>query len=235
MADLRSQVITKLRQIAEGEPEIVLDTEDETFFATNSVGYSGDAAVKFQALSEVGAVAAKCGLCDLCRGRNKVVFGSGNPNARLMFVGEAPGADEDRRGEPFVGRSGQLLTQIIGAMKMTREEVYIANIIKCRPPGNRNPTAFESSSCKPYLLKQIDIVSPDMIVALGLVAAINLLELPPTTAVKDLRGRTFEYGGKPLIVTYHPAALLRNPGLKASTWEDMKRVMGLLSGPEKTN
>lgn len=232
MSDIRSEMIAALRQIAEGEPEVVLDAKEELHLIAVNQTYTGDAAEKMLALVEVGKIAAKCELCDLCRSRNKVVFGTGNPSARLMFVGEAPGADEDRIGEPFVGRAGQLLTNIIGAMHLTREEVYIANILKCRPPGNRNPTSFESASCKPFLLKQIEIISPDVIVALGLVAAVNLLELPPTTAVKDLRGRLLEFAGKPLIVTYHPAALLRNPALKSATWEDMKKVMGLLGGTE---
>ena len=234
MPDYRAQVIATLHQIAEGEPEVVLD-EVEVLVRqdSSSQGFSADTTAKMTLLAEVGQIAARCELCDLCRSRSKVVFGVGNPSARLMVIGEAPGADEDRIGEPFVGRAGQLLTKIIVAMKMTREEVYIANILKCRPPGNRNPSPFESVSCKPYLLKQIEIISPEIIVALGLVAAVNLLELPPTTAVKDLRGRVLEYAGKPLIVTYHPAALLRNPALKPATWEDMKRVMRLLDGTEK--
>lgn len=222
-----------MRQIAEGEPEIILDAEENFFQLPALRGYTGEAATKMTLLSEVGQAAASCKLCELCLSRNKVVFGVGNPSARLMFVGEAPGADEDRIGEPFVGRAGQLLTKIISAMHLTREDVYIANILKCRPPGNRNPTPFESASCKPFLLKQIEIISPEIIVALGLVAALNLLELPPTTVLKDLRVRTLEYAGKPLIVTYHPAALLRNPAFKSATWEDMQRVMRLLNGTEK--
>jgi len=230
MSDLHAEIVTKLLQIAEGEPVIVLEEEAAGAPLSDSNGYSDEAMAKLGKLEEISKIASQCRICELCKSRNKVVFGVGNPNARLMFIGEAPGADEDRIGEPFVGRAGQLLTAIIDAMHLTRQEVYIANILKCRPPGNRNPTSFESASCKPYLLKQIEIIAPEIIVALGLVAAVNLLELPPTTAVRDLRGRVFEFAGKPLIVTYHPAALLRNPNLKPATWEDIRRVMKMLAG-----
>lgn len=231
MTDLHTEALRLLLQIAEGEPEIVLDPPpDEEIVAAPPVTLSAEGTEKDVKLVLIGRVAAVCTLCDLAKTRNKVVFGVGNPAARLMFVGEAPGADEDRQGEPFVGRAGQLLTKIIAAMHFSREEVYIANVLKCRPPGNRNPLPGEAATCLPYLKTQIDIIQPQVLVALGLVAATHLLNLPPTTAVKDLRGRILELEGRPLVVTYHPAALLRNPALKAPTWQDMQTIMGLLQG-----
>jgi DNA polymerase len=227
--DFQSEAIRFLRQVGEGESEIVLDFAEESVTQSPEPSSAIDEAdPKRIELNALARTAAVCTLCELSRSRNKVVFGVGNPHARLMFVGEAPGADEDRLGEPFVGRAGQLLTKIIGAMNLTRQDVYIANILKCRPPGNRNPLPHEAHLCTPYLLRQIEIIQPGVIVALGLVAATRLLDLPPTTAVRDLRGRVLEFHGRPLIVTYHPAALLRNPGLKAPTWQDMQKVMGML-------
>jgi DNA polymerase len=154
------------------------------------------------------------------------VFGVGNPNAKLMFIGEAPGADEDARGEPFVGRAGQLLTKIIGAMGLTREEVYIANILKCRPPQNRDPLPAEVECCEEYLRAQIGLIKPKYICALGRIAAHWLLKTEAPLGA--LRSGSYTYEGIPVIVTYHPAALLRNPGFKAPCWEDMKKIMALL-------
>jgi len=232
MNDLRGETLRFLKQIAEGESEIFLDRLPDS-----TAGAEADAPSNLPVdpersarLAEIGSAAAICRLCDLAKSRNKVVFGVGNPSAELMFVGEAPGADEDRAGEPFVGRAGQLLTKIIAALQLSRQDVYIANILKCRPPGNRNPLPHEAAACLPYLRRQIDVIQPKVIVALGLVAATHLLNLPPTTAVRDLRGRIFEFGGRPLIVTYHPAALLRNPALKAPTWQDMQMAMKALKG-----
>ena len=168
----------------------------------------------------------RCKLCEL--GRRQVVFGVGNPKARLMFVGEAPGEDEDRQGEPFVGRAGQLLTKIIEAISLTRDQVYIANVIKCRPPGNRNPEPDEVSACEPFLFQQIAIIKPRVIVALGKFAAQCLLRT--TEPITRLRGREFEYRGATLIPTFHPAYLLRNPSAKREVWEDMKKVRGILLG-----
>src|SRR5688572_7691562 len=169
--------------------------------------------------------------CRLCKlhtlGRKQVVFGVGNPNADLMFVGEAPGADEDIQGEPFVGRAGQLLTKIIEAIELTREDVYIANVIKCRPPGNRNPEPDEVEQCEPFLFRQIDIIKPRVIVALGKFATQCLLKTD--APITRIRGREFTYRDAVLIPTYHPAYLLRNPSAKREVWEDMKRVRVLLS------
>jgi uracil-DNA glycosylase family 4 len=172
-----------------------------------------------------GEVAA-CTACDLCHSRTRTVFGVGDPTARLLFVGEAPGFDEDRQGEPFVGQAGQLLTQIIKAMGLARGEVYIANVIKCRPPQNRPPNPAEVGACRSYLERQVEIVRPEVIIALGTVAAKALLEtdLP----MSRLRGRFFQFRGIPVLPTYHPAYLLRNPGEKVKVWEDVQQVMARL-------
>jgi uracil-DNA glycosylase family 4 len=177
------------------------------------------------------AVRTEIGDCTRCKlhalGRKQIVFGVGNPDADLMFVGEAPGGDEDIQGIPFVGRAGQLLTKIIEAIGLRRDEVYIANVIKCRPPGNRNPEPDEVAMCEPFLFKQIDVIKPKVIVALGKFGAQTLLRtLDP---ISRLRGRVFDYRGAKLIPTFHPAYLLRNPASKREVWEDMKLVRKLLS------
>jgi uracil-DNA glycosylase len=173
---------------------------------------------------DIGPLCMRCKLCNL--GRSQTVFGVGNPKARLMFVGEAPGEDEDKKGEPFVGRAGQLLTKIIEAIGMTREQVYIANVIKCRPPGNRNPEPDEVAACEPFLFRQIDVIQPKVIVPLGKFAAQCLLKT--TDPITRLRGRRFDYRGSVLIPTFHPAYLLRNPSAKREVWEDMKQVRAIL-------
>jgi uracil-DNA glycosylase len=180
-----------------------------------------------QALAAVRADIGDCTRCKLhTLGRTQIVFGVGNPNADLMFVGEAPGADEDVQGIPFVGRAGQLLTKIIEAIDLKREDVYIANVIKCRPPQNRNPEPDEVETCEPFLFQQIDIIKPKVIVALGKFGAQTLLRtLEP---ISRLRGRVFDYRGAKLIPTFHPAYLLRNPSSKREVWEDMKLVRRLL-------
>ncbi|MBI4412224.1 MAG: uracil-DNA glycosylase [Deltaproteobacteria bacterium] len=167
-----------------------------------------------------------CTRCILHKGRTNLVFGVGNPDAELMFVGEGPGADEDLKGEPFVGRAGQLLTKMIEAMGLTRADVYIANIVKCRPPGNRNPEPIEVATCSPFLKRQIDIIGPKVLVCLGKFAAQTLLqtEIPIT----KLRGEFQDYGAVKVMPTYHPAFLLRNPNMKRAVWEDLKKVMALL-------
>jgi DNA polymerase len=166
-----------------------------------------------------------CMKCALGHTRTNFVFGTGNPAATLMVIGEAPGADEDAQGEPFVGRAGQLLNKILEAIGFKREDVYICNILKCRPPGNRKPLAEEVESCIPYLRKQIALVKPKLILALGLTAAENLLAT--TESLGRLRGKVLQYEGTPLMVTYHPAALLRNPNWKRPTWEDVQAVRKL--------
>ena len=174
---------------------------------------------------DIGPDCSRCKLHTL--GRRQVVFGVGNPNADLMFVGEGPGADEDIQGEPFVGRAGQLLTKIIEAIDLRREDVYIANVIKCRPPNNRNPEPDEVATCEPFLFRQIDIIKPKVIVALGKFAAQCLLK--SDAPITRIRGREFTYRDAVLIPTYHPAYLLRNPSAKRDVWEDMKKVRAALS------
>jgi DNA polymerase len=165
-----------------------------------------------------------CKRCKLSeQGRKQIVFGVGDARAELMFVGEAPGADEDQQGEPFVGRAGQLLNNMIKAMGIAREQVYIANVVKCRPPSNRTPERDECDTCSPFLMRQIAVVQPKVIVALGAVAAKNLLAVQ--SSLGDLRGRWFEYRGCKLAVTYHPAFLLRDPRQKAEAWKDLQMVM----------
>ncbi|HSL23371.1 MAG TPA: uracil-DNA glycosylase [Vicinamibacterales bacterium] len=180
-------------------------------------------------LVEIRADLGDCTRCKLHRlGRTQIVFGVGNPNADLMFVGEAPGQDEDLQGFPFVGRAGQLLTKIIEAIGLKREDVYIANVLKCRPPQNRNPEPDEVASCVPFLRRQIEAIDPKVIVALGSFAARTLLQTED--AISRLRGRVYRYGKASLVATYHPAYLLRSPEKKRDTWEDMKKVRALLRG-----
>src|SRR5258705_2160893 len=177
---------------------------------------------------DLGADCSRCKLHTL--GRRQVVFGVGNPEADLMFVGEAPGADEDIQGEPFVGRAGQLLTKIIEAIDLRREDVYIANVIKCRPPGNRNPEPDEVEQCEPFLFRQIDTVKPKVIVALGKFAAQCLLRT--SDPITRIRGREFKYRDAILIPTYHPAYLLRTPSAKREMWADMERLRAILAGDD---
>jgi uracil-DNA glycosylase len=175
------------------------------------------------------------GECTRCKlhtlGRRHIVWGVGNPEADLMFVGEAPGQDEDIQGIPFVGRAGQLLTKIIEAISLSRDDVYIANVIKCRPPGNRNPEPDEIGRCQPFLLTQIDAIRPKVIVALGTFAARTLLQTEDP--ISRLRGRVYQFRGAKLIPTFHPAFLLRSPDRKRDVWEDMKKVRSILRGDDE--
>ena len=180
-----------------------------------------------QRLFKLAAQVTKCTRCEaLAATRTQTVFGVGNPDARVMFVGEAPGADEDRQGEPFVGRAGKLLNKIIVACGWTREEIYICNILRCRPPGNRNPTEEEASSCREYLDGQIGIVDPDYIVCWGSVAAKNLLNTDES--IGRMREKWFNYGRAKVMCTYHPSYLLRNPAAKKPVWEDMLRLLAAM-------
>ena len=174
-------------------------------------------------LKKVCQEMANCQLCQLAKTRHNLVFGDGNPNAEIVFVGEAPGADEDEQGLPFVGRAGQLLTKIIEAMGIQRKDVYICNILKCRPPGNRNPLPGEISLCEPFLKKQLQAISPKVICALGTFAAQTLLK--SDVPITLLRGRFHTYNGIKLMPTYHPAYLLRNPSAKKPVWEDIQMIM----------
>jgi DNA polymerase len=207
-----------------GELQLAAPVED-TAPAEPAQVFASKAAALEALRTEIGPDCRRCKLHTL--GRRQVVFGVGNPDARLMFVGEAPGADEDLQGEPFVGRAGQLLTKIIEAIGMTRSEVYIANVIKCRPPGNRNPEPDEVDRCEPFLFRQIDAIKPKVIVALGKFAAQSLLKT--TDPITRLRGREYSYRSATLMPTYHPAFLLRNPSAKRDVWEDMKRVRAILT------
>jgi uracil-DNA glycosylase family 4 len=167
-----------------------------------------------------------CTRCKLHKGRTKIVFGTGNPNADLMFVGEGPGRDEDLSGEPFVGRAGKLLTDMIKAMGLQREDVYIANVVKCRPPENRLPERDEIATCSPYLMRQIDTIKPKVICTLGSCSAQTLLQT--AQGISKLRGEWFDFRGTKLMPTYHPAYLLRNPAAKPEVWKDLQKVMAVL-------
>jgi DNA polymerase len=175
-------------------------------------------------LDEVRRELGECKRCNLHLTRRHIVFGEGSEKAQLVFIGEAPGEDEDRQGRPFVGKAGKLLTRIINAIGLTREEVYITNIIKCRPPRNRNPQQDEIATCEPFLEKQLEIIQPRIICALGTFAAQTLLETDEK--ISHLRGRFHVYGGIKVMPTYHPAFLLRNPRKKREAWEDMKKIQG---------
>jgi len=178
-----------------------------------------------QSLEELRSAICNCLKCPLGKTRNKFVFGKGRADADVMCVGEGPGADEDAQGEPFVGRAGKLLTDILKAINFTREEVYIANVVKCRPPGNRTPFPSEMDTCLPYLLKQIELIKPKLILCLGLTAAQGLLK--KRDSLTNMRGKIFTVGSAKVMVTYHPAALLRNPNWKRGCWEDVKKFRTL--------
>ena len=202
---------------------------DDSSNASEAESSTADPAAALIAIREDIGDCTRCKLHGL--GRRQIVFGVGNPNANLMFVGEAPGADEDIQGEPFVGRAGQLLTKIIEAIELRRADVYIANILKCRPPNNRNPEPDEVVTCSPFLNRQIDTIRPKVIVALGSFAAKALLQ--SDAPISRIRGHVFDYrGGAKLIPTFHPAFLLRSPERKRDVWEDMKKVRALLAEPD---
>lgn len=180
---------------------------------------------KSTSLEELNNKICNCLKCDLGKTRTKFVFGVGNPKAHAMLIGEAPGADEDLQGEPFVGRAGKLLNDILKAVNLKREDVYIANILKCRPPGNRDPQPIEMETCMPYLHKQIDLIKPKIILCLGRVAANGLLN--KKLSLGDLRNNMYEFNGIKVMATYHPAALLRNPHWKRGCWEDIQKFKKL--------
>lgn len=185
------------------------------------------------ALADLAAVARMvdaCRKCSLGHSRTHSVPGEGNPQAKLVCVGEAPGQTEDETGRPFVGRAGALLTDILKAIGLTREEVFICNVLKCRPPGNRTPEPLEAAACSPYLHRQLELIRPKVVLALGKPAAITLLNQAATVSLGELRGKVHRYRGIPLVVTYHPAALLRNPNWKAPTWDDVRIARRLLDG-----
>ena len=230
--DLVVSALEQIRENSERLPCASRTTMDELFQTDAS------ATRKIDMLASVNARVSVCTKCPhLASSRTQTVFGVGNPDADIMFIGEAPGADEDAQGEPFVGRAGQLLTRIIETMGFGRGDVYIANILKCRPDmprgssGNRPPTPVEMQTCRPYLMEQLDIIQPKVLVALGAVAVEGLLGT--RGAMRDLRGRWHSYNGTPLMITYHPAYLLRNqsPSEKRKVWEDMMLVLERLERP----
>ncbi len=218
----KEQLVQFLRQYAEGEPEIILDLPLSSAAPSDTE--------KFKRLQALEQKAQACTACRLANSRKTVVFGEGSPDASIMFVGEGPGADEDEQGRPFVGRAGQLLDKIISAMGFQRGQVYIGNIVKCRPPGNREPAPDEAHICLPFIREQIEIIAPKVLVGLGKTAAVYLMKAPATAAVKSLREERMNYKGIPLVITYHPAALLRTPEYKAPTWQDMQNVLKVLAG-----
>lgn len=178
-----------------------------------------------KSLEELNQCMHDCHKCPLEKLRTTLVFGKGSSNADVMVIGEAPGAEEDKQGEPFVGRAGKLLTDILKAINFTREEVYITNVVKCRPPGNRNPLPDEMKRCSPYLLRQIELIKPKLILCLGLISASGVLNLKQT--LSKMRGNIYELGDAKVMVTYHPAALLRNPAWKKGAWEDVQKFRKL--------
>jgi uracil-DNA glycosylase family 4 len=240
MANAREQLAEHLKFF--GEMGIEGFRKDAAWASRTDAGKSGrvhfseepaskNAADPFSELTAIREDIGDCTRCKLCNlGRKQIVFGVGNPNADLMFVGEAPGRDEDLQGIPFVGRAGQKLTQIIEAIGLKRDDVYIANVIKCRPPDNRNPEPDEVESCEPFLFRQVDTIKPKVIVALGTFAAKSLLKT--TDSISRLRGRVYDYRGAKLVPTFHPAFLLRNPSCRREVWEDMKKVRSLLNGED---
>ncbi len=202
-----------------------LDLRDPRFEIRDSDTAGSDES-RISNLESLAGIASTCTKCRLAGTRTQVVFGTGNPNADLMFIGEAPGRDEDVQGKPFVGRAGQLLTDIIKAMKLTREDVYIANVIKCRPPENRNPEPDELEACRPFIRRQIELIKPKVIVTLGKFAMQSLTG--KAHAVSAARGQWTDYEGIKVMPTYHPAYLLRTPSAKKDVWNDMKKVMAEL-------
>ncbi len=190
-------------------------------------------AERVEALAQIASEVAECQGCRLCNSRTNTVPGEGNPEAGIMFVGEGPGAEEDKRGRPFVGRAGELLTKIIEAMQFRREEVFIANVVKCRPPGNRTPEPDEMETCLPYLKRQIEIIRPKVLVTLGKTALVGLLPEHNRIGITKIRGRWLEFEGIPLMPTFHPAYLLRSPAQKRPVWEDMQQVMAVFGKSAK--
>lgn len=212
------------KAIAVAQPQSIETAGD--IFAMKLAVHAQEPWAHAKTLEEMKQLASGCTKCELHKTRTNFVFGVGNPEARVMVIGEAPGADEDAKGEPFVGRAGQLLDKMLVAIGFPREEVFIANILKSRPPGNRDPQPSEVAACEPYLWKQIELIRPKMILCMGRIAGVNLLKNGIDTLAK-LRGNVYDYMGAKVMVTYHPAALLRNPNWKAPAWEDLQKFRAL--------
>jgi uracil-DNA glycosylase len=229
LAQIHTDAESQVSEARPGAPKFDAPEENDTIPPRKPISASPPIADETKPVDRVAALRiirediGDCTRCALHKGRNKLVFADGSPDARLMFVGEGPGADEDAQGLPFVGRAGQLLNNMIAAMGLEREEVYIANVVKCRPPGNRTPEPEEANTCSPFLFRQIDIVRPEIIVALGATAATYLLGQRQPLA--GLRGRLHSFRKSKLIVTYHPAFLLRDPRQKKEAWADLQIAM----------
>ena len=225
LAQAVSELRTWLGWAEEGGPVMVTlpPTSTSTSTQTSTSTSTSMPRLPIVSLEDVRSQMGECTLCKLHKGRTNIVFGVGNPRARLMFVGEAPGEDEDIKGEPFVGKAGQLLTKMIEAMGLAREDVYICNTVKCRPPNNRNPEPDELAACEPFLKGQLASVKPEVIVTLGKFAAQALLR--EQTPISRLRGTWREYEGIPVMPTFHPAYLLRSPQEKGKVWDDLQQVM----------
>lgn len=229
---INKELLENTDKVSSSESESLFNFINRNNFNSNNVvnvttteNMDNNSFYKATSLKELDSLINTCTKCSLGKTRNKFVFGTGNPNADIMLIGEAPGADEDKQGEPFVGRAGELLNKILAAINIKREEVYIANILKCRPPNNRTPIPEEINTCIPYLKKQIELIKPKVILCLGLTAANSLLNTK--SSMIKLRGNVYEFHGVKLMVTYHPAALLRNPNWKKETWEDVQQFYKL--------
>jgi uracil-DNA glycosylase len=219
MDKLKEEVINALKVQSEIFGDVLFD-EKENVMIKRKTEIIPDAFQTAKSLEELNNLICHCMKCELGDTRKNFVFGTGNPKAEVLILGEGPGAEEDEQGVPFVGRAGKLLTDILKAIKFERNDVYIANIVKCRPPGNRTPSPTEMEKCMPYLKKQIELVDPKLILCVGLTAAHGLLL--NKDSLTSLRGKVFEYEGRKVMVTYHPAALLRNPNWKRGCWEDVQ-------------
>lgn len=223
LGELRETGVDGLPFAGDAREQRNVSTSRKGYAAAGEGPVSDEVASAQETVEDVRRDLGDCRRCTLGATRNSLVFGTGNPRARVVFVGEAPGRDEDLRGEPFVGEAGKLLSKIVEAMGFSREEVYICNVLKCRPPDNRDPLPEEIKACHPFLLRQLKAVGPDVIVALGTFAAQTLLHT--REPISKLRGRFHDYHGIPLMPTFHPAFLLRNPAMKREVWDDMKAVM----------
>jgi uracil-DNA glycosylase len=219
MVKLKDEVIKALKVQSETFGDILFD-EEKNIIIKRKTEIVPETFHNAKNLEELNSLICNCIKCQLGDTRKNFVFGTGNPDADALIIGEGPGAEEDEQGIPFVGRAGRLLNDILKAIKFERNEVYIANIVKCRPPGNRTPSPVEMDTCIPYLKKQIELINPKLILCVGLTAAHGLLH--NNESLTNLRGKVFEYEGRKVMVTYHPAALLRNPNWKRGCWEDVQ-------------
>ena len=225
----RRDLLVYLRDLGWRDVDAVLASPRPPVPGEPAVGQgaaNGDDPLVAKDLKEMARALAGCRRCRLCQGRTQVVFGVGNPAARVVFMGEGPGADEDRLGEPFVGRAGQLLNAMLPSIGLKRADVYIANVVKCRPPGNRDPESDEAAACMPFLKRQIELIDPAVIVCLGRIAARYLLGT--TAPISSYRGRWTKWMGRDVLPTYHPAYLLRNPAAKRESWSDFKKLKAKL-------